>query len=70
MERQISLSCCIICKSQCVSGISILGKCICPQCEAALVASKATSPGYDIYVRSLRTIWQGVSWEKTSQAAH
>ena len=61
MERGRSFSSsCIICKSQAVTGISILGMCICSHCEKALLASKATSPGYDNYVRSLRAIWQGV----------
>lgn len=60
MERELPLSSCILCESQSATGISILGTCICPQCEAVLVASNATSPGYDMYVKSLRAIWRGV----------
>ncbi|NLJ24854.1 MAG: hypothetical protein GX354_05430 [Firmicutes bacterium] len=60
MERELPLSSCILCESHSATGISILGTYICPQCEAVLVASNATSPGYDMYVKSLRAIWQGV----------
>lgn len=60
MKSKLPLPSCILCESQSGTGISILGTCICPRCEAALVASKATSSGYDIYVKSLRAIWQGV----------
>lgn len=60
MERQCSLSQCIVCNRPCATGISILGMHICSQCEAVLVASKAESPGYDMYVKSLRAIWRGV----------
>ncbi|NMB11896.1 MAG: hypothetical protein GX977_06385 [Firmicutes bacterium] len=68
MERQ-RLFRCIVCDRQCGTGISILGVHICSQCEAALVASKAESPGYDIYVKSLRTLWRGVFPCKSDKSA-
>lgn len=59
MERQCLFKC-IICERQCDTGISILGMHICSRCEAALVASKAEGPGYDMYVKSLGVIWRRV----------
>ncbi len=42
------------------TGICILGVFICSQCEARLVASKATHSGYDKYVERLRVLWQRI----------
>ncbi len=60
MEMQYPVTGCIICQRQCAAGISILGVLICSQCEGELVASKAAQPGYDMYVKRLRALWQRV----------
>ncbi|NLJ85923.1 MAG: hypothetical protein GX322_05730 [Firmicutes bacterium] len=60
LEGQLCSTRCMVCGSQCVTGISILGSRICSACETALVETRAEGPGYDKYVIGLRAIWQGV----------
>lgn len=64
VDTEFSNADCIICGHRCVTGVLILGRSICPECEAQLVTSKATSPGYDMYVKRLGAIWQEVFSEE------
>lgn len=61
LEKQAKQRECIVCKCVREIGISILGWYVCSQCEDALVKSKVHSPGYDMHMESLKTIWQGIS---------
>ncbi|NLK09297.1 MAG: hypothetical protein GX316_11470 [Firmicutes bacterium] len=65
LEKQPDRNKCIVCQCQCQrqSDISVLGWLICTECEIELVKSNVNHHGYDKYVKSLRTIWQTVSWE-------
>lgn len=60
MKKQSNISSCVVCGQECRSGIVILGTRICPQCEASLVESKVTQPGYDTYAKKLKVIWRNL----------
>ncbi|NMB24228.1 MAG: hypothetical protein GX986_01700 [Firmicutes bacterium] len=61
LGKQVKQRECIVCKCSREAGISVLGWHVCSECEDALVKSKVHSPGYDMYVESLKTIWRGIS---------
>jgi hypothetical protein len=60
-KKAVSAERCLLCGRIATTGLSIRGRRICPDCEAKLVQSKAGTPGYEQYVRKLRTLWPGAA---------